>query len=135
MSNLKFKVGDAVNFKRHNTLATVVAIKEQGQPYKLQFADGGCIWTSATMVERVERNPWLRRKSERKERLAAPIRVDFGPVNIPNIVDNWPPSTPSKDQYIPTIIGGTWDFNIPSVIVLNGLNIPSVITFSGTGDT
>ena len=141
----KFDVGDrVVCMDDANTRAGKVLIK--GQEYTVTqlsayhgmdqvYVEGIPCRLMAYRFERVERNPWLRRKSERKERLAAPIRVDFGPVNIPNIVDNWPPSTPSKDQSIPTSIGGTWDFNIPSVIVLNGLNIPSVITFSGIGDT
>ena len=110
-------------FRRNNVPAVILETKTTGQPYKLGFADGGAIWTSASMIrEAVEKNPWLRRKRERVER--PPIRIDVGNINIPSIIGN---------HTIPSNI--TWDFNIPSVIVLTGLDIPSVITFSGTGDT
>jgi len=118
---MEFKAGDLVVFRRNNVPATVLETKTTGQPYKLGFADGGAIWTSASMIKAEVKNPWLLRKHERVER--PPIRIDFGDINIPSIIGG---------HTIPSNI--TWDFNIPSVIVLTGLDIPSVITFSGTGD-
>lgn len=82
-------------------------------------------------------NRWLKRqeerRQERRERLPTPITVDIGSLNIPSIIDG-PCSTYKHPSSLPSIIGGEWDFNIPSVIVLDGLNIPSVITVSGIGD-
>lgn len=82
----------------------------------------------ASRFERAEKNPWLRRKQESTERPPTPIRVDFGPINIPNSLSGPCGQTPT----IPSSIA--WDFNLPSVIVLTGVNIPSVITLSGIGD-
>lgn len=90
-----YKVGTKVLFKRNKIEATVVDIKTEGQPYKLKFADGGCIWASANSVENID-NPWLRRK---KARTARPI-VDS---------DLWCIHTPC--------ISSHYNYIVPSTIV------------------
>jgi hypothetical protein len=58
-----------------------------------------------------------------QERIEIPSFIDMGNVVIPSVIDkHW--------NQIPSIIGGTHEFVIPSVIVLE-INIPSVIIFSG----
>jgi hypothetical protein len=55
-----------------------------------------------------------------------PITVE---IDISNIIDG-KCSTKNYPSSLPSIIGDEWVFNIPSVIVLESLNIPSVITVS-----
>jgi len=55
-------------------------------------------------------NIWIERKQEREE--AIPLDSD-----IPSVING---------HYIPSVIGGAYNINIPSIIVLE-INLPSVI--------